>query len=301
MKKTITINLGQKRFAEEYTSACREFGVQHQNLRSKNICLFLKSSRAEVYHAGEKICLDNLRYAFFRVRGNYPLMTSLLGRLFVHKGIPLNDSSSVLLHTYGEEKITQMLVLTLANIPVPDSLLVTLNGFDVNKEFIFSQISFPCVLKVNGSQGRAVWKLSDENSLLKKIPEIDKSHEVVLLQKYVPNEYDIRALYFYGRYLGAIKRISGDGFYNNVSRGGRTEKTSLTAEEHDVAVRACRALGRDFGGVDLVRTPEGPLVFEVNVGPQVYGFEEATRTNVPRVIVERIKKDFLDTKQGLGS
>ncbi len=289
------MNLGQKRFAEEYILACQKLDVQCQNLRSKNTCLFLKGGEVEVYHLNKKISLDNVGYAFFRVRGNYPLMTSLLGRIFSNQNISFNDVVNIISHTQNDEKVTQMLSFTLARIPIPNSLLFTLDGFEANKEIILSKIPFPCVLKANGSQGRTVWRVNDCESLIEKMTKVEKKHEVVILQENIVNQYDIRALYFYGQCLGAMKRMSKDGFYNNVSRGGSIEKTEITAEEEDIAVKACQIAGCDFGGVDMVRTPEGPLVFEVNTGPQVYGLEEATKTNVPRAIVERVKEDFLDT------
>ena len=291
MQKILGVNIGSKGFSEEFLAACKALDVTCEKVRSRNCCILLWDGNVTLYHLGREIVLDDIAYAFMRVRGKFPLMTSLITHFLQSEGIAFNDVHN-LDHTYREEKISQMLTLTLAKLPIPETFLFTLDAFPEQEEFILSNIVFPCVLKVNGSRGNAVWKIEDAKMLKERVANIDIQNEVAMLQKLIPNTYDIRALYFYGEYIGAIKRKSVNGFLNNVSHGGKAEQIELTEEEKELSVKACKALGRDFAGVDIVRSENGPLFFEVNPGPSVYGFEGATGINVPLHLVRHIKETF---------
>jgi len=288
MKKIFGINIGSKDFGESFLKTAIDSGVGAQKIRAKHSCMVLRDGEVAWYEKGARISLADVSYSFFRVRGKYPLMTSLIANLIEKSGIPSNDSYNKD-HTDANHKITQMLLLTLAKLPIPNTILCTFDGFASNKDVILAEISFPCVLKVNGSQGRSVWKVEDREDLERYVRDINSANEVFLLQEYIENSFDIRALYFDGDFLGAIARASADGgFLNNVSQGGTVRVIDVTDEEKEIVKKAAEVLKFDFVGADIVRTPRGPMLFELNVGPQVYGFESATGHDVAALLVSRI-------------
>lgn len=291
MKKLLSINIGKKGFRTEYNKAVQELGLQDVVIRARNSCFVLEDGTARLFHQNQEILPEEIKYVFIRVVGDFALMTSLVAQYFHFHSVPLSDEV-YMQHTSNEEKITQMLLFTLFKVPIPKTVLFTVAGFSENKEIIQDTISFPCVLKTNGSQGRNVWKINDQAELESKISAL--TVEMAMIQEYIPNTSDIRALYMHGDIIGAIERSSTDGFRNNVSAGGTATAIELTAEETALAQKACETLGRSFAGVDIVRTPKGPLFFEVNLGPQIYGFETATGTDVPAELLQRIKGEYFN-------
>jgi ribosomal protein S6--L-glutamate ligase len=292
MKKILSINIGSKEYSQQHIAACEDLGIEQQKIRARYCCIVLDQGDVHLYHRGLEIDLQSIEYGFIRVRGKYALMVSLMARLLQAHRIPFNDASN-LEHTANEEKITQMLQFTLAGIPIPKTALFVPDAFKENEALICQHIGFPAVLKLNGSRGDVVWKVESKEDLYQKIARLDRAHKAAMLQELIPNTYDIRALYVYGECLGAIKRSAADGFYNNVSKGGSTAVIELTEEECDLLRRACEVLERDFGGVDIVRSDRGPLLFEVNLAPQITGFTKTTGINVPQKVLEKIKELFL--------
>ena len=67
-----------------------------------------------------------------------------------------------------------------------------------------------------------------------------------------------------------------------------SEHYELTEEEKEIAKKATKACGLDFGGVDFVPTDEGPLLFEVNKSPQFAGFESIHTFSVFQKIAEKV-------------
>lgn len=289
MKKILAINIGNKGFSEEYIRATEVLGVDSDEIRSRDSHFVLDNGVVSFFHKDEQLAPEIYAYAFIRVMGNFSLMTSLIAQFFQAQGVALSDIIYTE-HTSNEEKITQMLLFTMAGIPIPATVLFTVDGFEDNKEAITKTVKFPCVLKTNGSKGRNVWKIDTKEMLIQKVGTL--TSEMAMVQEFIPNNFDIRALYMHGDIIGAISRSSADGFLNNVSAGGSAEKIELTEEEVVLAKKGCAVLGRSFAGVDIVRTERGPMLFEINLGPQIYGFEGATGIDVPAELLTRIKKKY---------
>jgi RimK family alpha-L-glutamate ligase len=290
MSKIIFINGGSKDFGQKFRKKCEEIGVDCLSVRALYTSFFVKEEGIEIWHRGERVDIGDLKYAFIRVRGRVPHTASLLLQILSHFGINHNDFSNTE-HTESVEKITQMVRLSLGGVQVPKTYIFNRFTFKFNKILINSKINYPCVLKTGGSKGEMVWKVNSLKEIKEKAKEIEK--EMIMVQEFIPNDFDIRVLCMFGEVVGAIKRSSTDNFYNNLAKGGKSETIEITEEEREIAKKACDVLKVDFGGVDIVRTESGPMIFEVNTGPQVYGFEEATGINVPGELVERIKKHFL--------
>jgi RimK family alpha-L-glutamate ligase len=292
MKKILFVNGGVKEFGNRFRAGCEKNNIECLSVRGHhNSVLVLETGSCRYFHLGEEVDLKDIDYSFIRVKTKRSHMTSLLSYIFKFYKIPFNDLGN-LEHTKGDEKITQMVKFAVNNIPIPKTIVFSKISYKKNKEVIQQEISYPCVLKTNGSKGDAVWKINNQEDLENKMKEIDE--DLMFIQEFVENHYDIRALIFDGEVLGAIERRSNDGFYNNVGKGGTAAETQISDEEKDLSVKAMEVLGLNFGGVDFIRTDAGIIFFEVNKGPQVYGLEEATGLDIPAMIVDEIKKKYLE-------
>ncbi len=287
-KKILLVNGGSKQFGMDFLKHAEMAGLECRKIRTYvNSSILLEKNKITFFESGELIDLQNYKYAFIRVKSIGTQLTSLFCEILNNLKIDYNDKSNVE-HTMGDEKITQMLRFAMNNVPIPKTFIFSDRSFEKNIEVFRENFSFPCVLKTNGSKGRAVWKINSENEIREIVSNTKK--EIYMVQEYIPNQYDVRVVVAYGKIVGAIERHSSDGFYNNVAMGGLTKIATLNKIERKLSLQVCQIMKLELGGVDFVRTNDGIKFFEVNKGPVVYGFQDATGINVPEVLVQNIKK-----------
>lgn len=70
------------------------------------------------------------------------------------------------------------------------------------------------------------------------------------------------------------------------------ESYEPSSEEIDLAIRAARAVGASFAGVDLLFGSDGPLVCEVNSNAHFKNLLSCTGINVAEEILTFIQKDL---------
>jgi RimK family alpha-L-glutamate ligase len=140
-----------------------------------------------------------------------------------------------------------------------------------------------------GSMGLGMVRVSDEETAWRVFRAVEAIRGVYYLQRTVAHEgSDVRAFVVGERVLGAIERRA-PGWRTNVSRGGRARAIALPEEWCEMALRAARAVGADYAGVDLLPARDGTIyVLEVNGIPGWRGLQEATGLDVAGAIVEQL-------------
>lgn len=156
---------------------------------------------------------------------------------------------------------------------------------------IAQKLGFPLIIKEeNAAKGEGIYllkNLEEAKLLFKKI-----NCASVLIQKYIPSNFDIRVLVLGGRILGAIKRTAKKGeFRSNIAQGGTAEVYSLDSDLKKLAILTAKASDNEFAGIDImIDSKNKPYILESNRAPQFKGFEEATGINVAQEIVKYIEK-----------
>ena len=80
----------------------------------------------------------------------------------------------------------------------------------------------------------------------------------------------------------------------NVHQGGEPSAHEPSEEMAQLASGALAAVGADYAGVDLIRTPDGRLlVLEVNSNPSWRGLQSVTDIDIAQAIAE----DFLPRRR----
>ncbi|NMX21441.1 tetrahydromethanopterin:alpha-L-glutamate ligase [ANME-1 cluster archaeon GoMg4] len=183
-------------------------------------------------------------------------------------------------------KFFSFYLFKLAHLPIPRTTItseldVALNALETFESAV--------VKPIFGSQGKGIHKLeSSQPDLKPKISELLKERGVLYLQEFVPNPgRDIRVFVVGEEAVGAIYRVSLSGsFVSNWRPGGTPVKGEFTEEMRELAVRATKAVGADFAGVDLIEGEEGLFVLEVNATPSGKGINRACGIDVTKRIVD---------------
>jgi RimK family alpha-L-glutamate ligase len=141
-----------------------------------------------------------------------------------------------------------------------------------------------------GSMGLGMVRVHDEEIAWRVFRALDAIRGVYYLQRTIDHGgRDIRAFVVGDHVVGAIERRSADGgpqWRTNYSRGGAARPLALSSEWSEMAVRAARAVGAEYAGVDLLPAEDGTVyALEVNAIPGWRGLQEATGIDVADEIV----------------
>jgi RimK family alpha-L-glutamate ligase len=110
------------------------------------------------------------------------------------------------------------------------------------------------------------------------------------VQKYVSHGgRDVRVLVLGERVVGAIERDAAPGEWRtNLAQGGTARPFRPDAVLERLALSAARAVGAHWAGIDLLPTPDGPLVLEVNAVPGWKGLSAATGIDVAAQVLQEL-------------
>lgn len=137
------------------------------------------------------------------------------------------------------------------------------------------RLGWPVVVKApDGSEGSRVFLAGDEGALVAALDAVRwregrdlAANTPVLVQELVdaPLGRDRRIVVCGGVAVAAIERVGRDGEWrSNLSQGAEPRAVVVTRAEEAAALAAVRSLGLDLGTVDVLPTPVGPVVLEVN-------------------------------------
>ena len=199
-------------------------------------------------------------------------------------GVPVVNSPRAIERTV--DKFWTSALLEQAGLPVPATVVCERAEDGLAA---FRALGDVIVKPLFGSMGLGMVRVSDDEMAFRVFRALDTIRGVYYLQRVIDHDgCDVRAFVVGGRVIGAIER-SAPGWRTNLARGGRARAISLSADWSDLALRATRAVGADYAGVDLLPARDGTVyVVEVNGIPGWRGLQEATSTDVAAAIVEHL-------------
>ncbi len=149
-------------------------------------------------------------------------------------------------------------------------------------------LGYPCVFKeCYGSFGQQVYLISSEEELRQRIRETGERG--YLVQEYIESSCgrDIRLQVVGDRVIAGMYRYHDSDFRANITGGGKMKPYEATKAQEEMALRACRALGLTFGGVDILFGPlEEPILCEVNSNAHFKNLYDCTGINAADAILE---------------
>jgi ribosomal protein S6--L-glutamate ligase len=124
------------------------------------------------------------------------------------------------------------------------------------------------LIKYNsGSQGAGVMLMETRKSAISTIQGLMKNQADIILQEFIESKnQDIRAIVCGDKVICAMLRTGPkNDFRSNISLGGTGKAITLSAEDQNICVRASKAIGLEFSGVDLLKDKYGTTyVSEIN-------------------------------------
>jgi len=187
-----------------------------------------------------------------------------------------------------DDKALCSLTLERAGIPTPRTFL----AYSIESALKACEtLGYPAVLKpVTGSWGRLLAKVNGPEQaraiIQQKAEHGSFHHEIYYVQQYIAKpDRDIRA-YVIGEKIVAASYRTAEHWITNSARGATSKPCPVTPEIEELSLRSCRAVGARLAGVDLIETPDGLQVLEVNTGGEFKGLMTTTDVDIAARIVE---------------
>ncbi len=208
-------------------------------------------------------------------------------RCYAHYGTPTVNHPDVV--EVAGDKVLASLRLAERNIPTPKTVIAlspeaALKAID--------RVGYPAVLKpAVGSWGRLMAKVSSRRrkrsrswSTRPRLPS--PVHSVFYVQEFVAKpDRDLRVFVVGSEAVAGMYRRSTD-WRTNAARGATTQPLPITPELRELALRAAAAVGGGVLAVDLMESPNGLVVHEVNPTPEFKALTAATGVDIAGAIVD---------------
>lgn len=222
---------------------------------------------------------------FVIMRGHNLTISSQLETL----GIRVINTTQSMLNALNKAVTSQLLIKHSVSTPkfmfTKYKDYINIHKFFDNKKFVMK--------KIDGSKGEGVYLIESEEDYNRAFSEIGREY---FCQEFVETSYgkDIRVYVLGDKVLGCVKRISNSGFKSNFSLGGRVEKCELNSSIEEISLKAAKALGIDFCGIDLLITEDSYTVCEVNGNAGFRTITQVSDIDIPNELFKYINSSVLE-------
>lgn len=217
-------------------------------------------------------------------------------RQFDMMGVPvLNHAVAI---ARSRDKLRAMQLLTRKDLDIPITVCTkTSTHIDAALALVNGP---PAIVKLHqGTQGIGVMLCETRQAVESTLEAFWTLGQDIILQEFVSESRgrDIRAIVVGNRVVAAMRRRAQRGeFRSNLHRGAQAEALKTVDPRYvRAATMACKVMGLDVAGVDMLETRSGPRILEINSSPGLEGIEHATGVDVASAIVrhgERIVRRY---------
>jgi ribosomal protein S6--L-glutamate ligase/tetrahydromethanopterin:alpha-L-glutamate ligase len=175
----------------------------------------------------------------------------------------------------GVDKYYTLTLMEDEGLPVPRTIVT--ERFDDAMD-AFDELGRDVVIKpLFGSEGRGMIRVSDRDTAYRVFRALELGRYVYYLQVYVPHGCEDIRVFVVGDTAVAAMMRRGETWKTNISNGARAERLRPDKRLADMSVRAAKALGAEYAGVDILpKEGGGYSLIEVNTIPGWKGLKKAT-------------------------
>ncbi|MDR0966721.1 MAG: RimK family alpha-L-glutamate ligase [Myxococcales bacterium] len=245
--------------------------------------LVLGGDGARLFHKGKafpntSLCLPRL------VPSNLRHALAILEQL-EDSGVPMLNGSTAIARSRNKLRALQW--LSTRGVPVPSTILAT--SADSISRMVAREGGCPVVLRLlRTSEKEAVMVCETEQSMRAALDALLGLGHGVMVQQYVRETRgrDVRALVVGGHVKASARRVPEIGrLKRSLGQGAHFERCELPPHVCALAEKSVGLLGLDLASVDLLETPSGVCVLEVNSAPSLQGIEGAVGLDLALEIV----------------
>ena len=200
-----------------------------------------------------------------------------------------------------DDKAKTYTTLIQKGFSMPKTTVIPMSYFPVDwfsndiLESICNTYTFPIILKeCYGSFGEQVFLLNNTDELKEKMATL--GNKPMIIQEFVESSFgrDIRINVVGDKVVASMYRYSVNGdFRANITSGGKMKSYEPTPEQETMAISACKAIGLDFGGVDILfGENDSSVLCEVNSNAHFKNIFDCTGINVADYIISYIKEEM---------
>lgn len=285
MKAWLIVNgfIASEKFRELY-------GYLERAATRRGIELEIKTSRSLSCELGGKIYDTRPDFVLFWDKDIH------LARRLESSGLRLFNSASAI--EICDSKALTALALD-GKVRTPRTVIApkTFEGVGYNElDFVENatrSLGLPMIIKESyGSFGAQVYLARTLGEAKETVGKI--GHKDFIMQQFIKESEgrDVRVNVVGGRVVSAMERYNDHDFRSNITNGGSMRPALITEEIEEAALTACRIIGLDFAGVDVLFGNDGPVVCEVNSNPHFKSSLECTGVDMSEIIMDYIKESL---------
>lgn len=280
--------------------------TERYTIRSSDELKALTNYRLAAFELGHQ--LDFLFRSELKYIGNYdavyiraltdPLNTSyVVARTAEMKGLRVIDDPISIRICCDKVNMYQRLINN--QLPIPETIF--LNTKEVTKENaeeLFSSLGIPLVLKApNSSFSAYVEKVTSVEEFLSVGKKFLRRADRIIVQQYLPSEFDWRVLTLNGKVLAVVKYIFAKDTWRLMDRshdGQQAKVIGIKIEESnpkllEVALDASNAIGKSLYGIDIKEVDGEYFIIEVNDNPNIdAGYEDQYNPDIYKKIIQHL-------------
>jgi len=187
----------------------------------------------------------------------------------------------------ARDKYSTMYTLARAGMPIPPTYVTEMAHWAYRASKGFKQVVYKPIL---GSLGFGSMKFDNADLAFNAYTTLERLGQPLYIQEYVEKPgRDIRAFVLGERVIASIYRIAQPTEWKtNVAQGAQAKAIQLSSKLEKLAIKAARALGLLYAGVDILEVGKKAVVLEVNGSPSWQGLQKATGVNVAEELVKHV-------------
>ena len=225
-----------------------------------------------------------------RISSNLTTYGSSIVRRFEMQNVFTTTSSIAL--SRSRDKLRSVQILAKWGVGIPKTVFAReTSDFDDVLEQVGGA---PVIIKVaRGTHGNGVVLAETKKAGMAVMQAFYVEGVSFLVQEFIAESAgeDIRAVVVNGQVVASmVRKSSDDDFRSNLHQGATAKSVKLTEEEKKMVLKAAKAMGLSFCGVDLMRSARGPLILEVNASPG-FGIEKVTGRQVAEKVIEYVEQN----------
>jgi len=187
----------------------------------------------------------------------------------------------------AKDKYSTMYTLAKAGLPIPPTYITEMAHWAYRVSKGFKSVVYKTFM---GSLGFGSMKFDNADLAFNAYTTLERLGQPLYIQEYMEKHgRDIRAFVLGERVLASIYIMARTAEWKtNVAQGAQARPLQLPPKLEKLALKAAKALGLLYAGVDILEDERKAVVLEVNGSPSWQRLQRATGVNVAEELVQYV-------------